>query len=691
MACIGDCSELSSKGRRTPPHAPHRAYKRAKNGPRNIGIVALSDFSQEGYLQRMNNISKPSSSQICSELSRSLRAFLAQGRLGQVSANLWYEVKRKLLSSLATEHVQTIQSALTALKKERTCVSNDGWLALEQQVQGELGLCGRRQLLDELVEKVFDATPRTSSAQAKKRTTPPTVDSTPVKKRPRSLEATNAERNRVDILSSSPLHLDTFYLLRSKHIPNKEHTVALDEIVTAGADLTVVCNYKFDVPWMWDRAPALQTSRKLLIVHGESEAEEQEWRSFLNGQGALQRVRFARPRTPSYGTVHSKMFLQFFPTGCRVCVHTANMVAGDWDFKTQGAYVRDFSPRERNDIQTKPRTNTLPSVEEDDFKTQLDRYFRHALVGDMREELVRSIAKYDFSSAGVALISSVPGVHRGFSKTHFGHARLRELLLREKIPASRSKSVAICQFSSLGSIQQKWLDEEFKETLFSSAERCNPNHSGGAEADEIKLVFPTLHQVRQSNEGLHAGASLPVSGKNLHRDHIMSRLHKWDARQSGYERAMPHIKTFLRYPASQPQSPFWTFLGSFNLSVAAWGRMQGGRKGRSSWDRLNVLSYEVGVLFSPALSCPPQHSIDGSIKYSLLSPGEKFTWNTARKDLAVSMEASLFGSELPERKNCVPAEAQTRAVLTLPLPYRLPPPKYDSSDVPWTTEFCTIA
>lgn len=361
------------------------------------------------------------------------------------------------------------------------------------------------------------------------------------------------------------------------------------------------------------------------------------------------------------------------------------MISADWDFKTQGAYVRDFPLRQETG-----RSDNIAGGS--DFGLQLNRYFAHVLKPELRDEVQRRLARYDFSSAGVALVTSVPGVHRGAAKMHFGHARLRHLLMQEQIEEEDGPSVVVCQFSSLGSVQEKWLEGEFKETMFASQSRVTRNGVRRGEVDEIKFVYPTVKQVQDSNEGIQAGGSLPVTGRNMNRGHILSKLHRWDAGHSGRDRAMPHIKTFVRYPCSRAQEPYWVFLGSFNLSVAAWGRMQGARKGKE-WDRLNVLAFEVGVMFTPRLMCPPAHAIDASIKYQLVTNAERQVWSASKRSGNVKLRLVDFDAmeNGGERDGSDRTCSTARINLWVPLPYRLPPPPFSSEDSPWTMDHCAMS
>lgn len=618
-------------------------------------------------------------------LRDSLNGFIVQSRQKRINGFSWHAMSKDLLACCAEAEEDLLNEVFIALFKQRSCVSTGEWNKFIVNARESFALLGKSKVFHDIYIKLNDKSTTAERSRGNKRQNSP-ISAKLTKKMRSSSQVTGANfPNDGSPLQSSAPQLTgkkptAFSVLKSCGVLNSVASLALDDIVLAGADLAVICNFKVDVKWMWERAPALQTSRKVMIIHGETKEEELEWLHYLRGEGAESRVRFVRPPTPSYGTVHSKLFVIFYPSGCRICIHTANMVQQDWDYKTQGAYMRDFPRRDSTPIDS-GRTTWGPSK---DFQTQLIRYFERVLVTSHRDELVQRILQYDFSSAGAALVSSVPGIHKGPDRNYFGHARLRQLLHEEDIEPDNGSSVAICQFSSLGSIQQKWLDEEFHDTLFACKQFVRRPAKFTSGKTEIKLVFPTLEQVRSSNEGLLAGMSLPVSSKNLHRPHITSKLHKWDGRQCGRERAMPHIKTYLRYNTSQPCSPSWVFLGSFNLSVAAWGRMQGAR-GKQSWDRFNLLSYEVGVLLSPRLACPQLIYLDGTVKYSIPTKQDEELWEKARrqKNIALQLDYPQSSADQP-----VLLESQHSLLnVQVPLPYKVPPQPYQSQDVPWNTSF----
>lgn len=616
-----------------------------------------------------------------------LRAFLADSRLESVSSQGWYDLALKTIQSCQSEPEHLIVSALNALKNNQSRISSEHLSDATRRASIKLEKlpksCG---VISQQLRDAFNLSEPSGHVNKRARSPEQSVSARKSTEDCRQLKRVRNDSCVDQLRVEEQLHknrpVNAFHLLKTRDIScDGDSYVGIQDVVAAGAELAVICNFQIDMPWMWSQAPALQTFEKLIIVHGSSEEEEKEWGQFLSAEGmSSDRVRFVRPQLPPYGTMHSKMFLLFYRTGCRVCIHTANMVEGDWDFKTQAAYLRDFPVFHKG-------SSSLRETPQCEFGDDLREYMARCLKTEERRVVLAALNRYDFSSSGVALVSSVPGVHRGEDQFRFGHARLR-MLLREHVDTGPAKNaVTICQFSSLGSTQEKWLIEEFGSTLFAqSGESSTPL----SERGEIKLVYPTVDQVEASNEGIQAGASIPVRESNLQRPHIVSRLHKWDANTSGRGRSMPHIKTFLRYSTSSPDRLDWVFVGSFNLSVAAWGRMQGARKKNNKpWDRLNILSYEIGVLFAPRLWCPPVFALpDAVVKYTPLTHEEQCTWLEMESRRHVSLKLSTFNNDNKAGIQVV-NDVENHIVL-IPLPYGIPPRQYRATDIPWCVDRCSM-
>ena len=215
------------------------------------------------------------------------------------------------------------------------------------------------------------------------------------------------------------------------------------------------------------------------------------------------------------------------------------------------------------------------------------------------------VGKVDFSKArALGLVASVPGYHRGGQRDRYGHMRLRGILSRQRWPTEFEESDLVCQFSSLGSIDEKWLKSEFTQSMASQmgarswemgsfdrevyladlereGVKLGPNFP--FFHGQLHLVWPTVAEVMGSLEGAAAGQSIPGYEKNVSKAFLQPLYRKW-----GRCPAAPHMKFYGRFSsgcredrvllrnvrgAAQPRF-CWAAVGSHNLSKAAWGCLQ---------------------------------------------------------------------------------------------------------------------
>ena len=217
--------------------------------------------------------------------------------------------------------------------------------------------------------------------------------------------------------------------------------------------------------------------------------------------------------------MHSKAALVFSESTLRVMICTANYIQCDWESKTQGCWYQDF-PRKQQQQQQKRDIDratvpdataaalaggagsvssssslafsssgssasfsaTAPSHKTSEFEEQLVSYF--AVVGGVNCQALRA---FDFSQARGLLVASVPGTHTGRAISRWGHMRLRTLLRAARpVVSARRFDTVCCQFSSLGSLSEKWCQEDWL-----------PSVSGGVHNPALRLEFviPTESEV----------------------------------------------------------------------------------------------------------------------------------------------------------------------------------------------------
>ncbi|GFP94697.1 tyrosyl-dna phosphodiesterase 1 [Phtheirospermum japonicum] len=443
----------------------------------------------------------------------------------------------------------------------------------------------------------------------------------------------------------------TFRLLRVKELPEWANTnaVSINDVIEGNVLLAVLSNYMVDVDWLLSACPLLKRVPHVLVFHGEGDGTLE----YMKRKKPSNWILHKPPLPISYGTHHSKAMLLVYPRGMRVIVHTANLIHVDWNNKTQGLWMQDFPWKAQNGT----------SNNGCDFENDLVEYLGTLKWPEFNANLpgVGSFSinpsffkKFDFSSATVRLIASVPGYHTGSSLKKWGHMKLRTVLQECTFEKQFEKSPLIYQFSSLGSLDEKWMTE----LAFSMSAGMSDDKTPLGPAKPL-IVWPSVEDVRCSLEGYAAGNAVPSPLKNVEKEFLKKYWAKWKAGHTGRGRAMPHIKTFTRYNG---QNLAWLLLTSSNLSKAAWGALQ---KNNS---QLMIRSYELGVLFLPL-------SKKHGCGFSCTDDEDKSTHATNSEVKQTKLVTLAWKDN--QNNDC-------GEVIRLPVPYELPPRPYSMTDVPWS-------
>lgn len=438
-----------------------------------------------------------------------------------------------------------------------------------------------------------------------------------------------------------------FRLMRVQGLPAWANTssVSIEDVIQGNLLVAVLSNYMVDIDWLMSACPDLRKIPNVLVVHGESGATVE----YLKRNKPANWILHKPPLPISYGTHHSKAMLLVYPTGVRVIVHTANLIYVDWNNKTQGLWMQDFPWKDKNSL-------SKESLFENDLIDYLNALkwpgfnIDHPVIGNVTIN-ASFFKKFDYSSAMVRLIASVPGYHTGSNLKKWGHMKMRSVLEDCIFDKEFCKAPLVYQFSSLGSLDEKWL-AEFGSSL-----------SAGVTSDKSplgigkpRIIWPTVEDVRCSLEGYRAGNAIPSPQKNVEKDFLKMYWAKWKANHVGRCRAMPHIKSYTRYNG---QSLAWFLLTSANLSKAAWGALQ---KNNS---QLMIRSYELGVLFLPS-------TIEKPVTVFSCTDGSELK---QRGGIKTKLATLCYNEN---------RTAQSSEIIKLPVPYQLPPQPYTSEDVPWS-------
>ena len=342
-------------------------------------------------------------------------------------------------------------------------------------------------------------------------------------------------------------------------------------------DLKKSLQINFMVEWDWLKMNYEVTkndAKPLLIIHGEENID-------LSRERLPENVRAVRvkPRYP-FGTHHSKvMLLQYSDDSVRIVVSTANLVASDWENRTQGLWVSPKCPKMTGD--------DSGGDSETGFKASFLRYLNFYELSPLRP-YIEAVKACDLSAINAFFVSSVPNSHRGSRDVDLWGHRAVAAILRKHAAAPEEKWPLVVQCSSIGSLgatEDVWFRGELAKSL--AAQR------GSSKIPPVKLVYPSKSDVLGSHDGIAGGGCLPYARRTHEKQKWLEKyLHHWRALGTDRNKAMPHIKSYTRVSPDCTKASY-LLLTSANLSKAAWGSMN------KAGDSLYIMSYEAGVLLLP--------------------------------------------------------------------------------------------
>lgn len=169
----------------------------------------------------------------------------------------------------------------------------------------------------------------------------------------------------------------------------------------------------------------------------------------------------------------------YYEKHLRLVITTANLVERDWHKKQQCIWTQKFDLKNHNSSKSCEFEETL-----------IDYLNRSRLTEDVKE-----CKNYDFSSAAVTLITSVPGRFSSREMLKYGHFKLRRELSRQFSLSGKEFNNVLFTFSSVGSLSQDWLND-FQSSVYFSKDGWDKHVKS-----PLKLIWPTTEEVRTSYFG----------------------------------------------------------------------------------------------------------------------------------------------------------------------------------------------
>ncbi|KAL4447972.1 hypothetical protein ABPG75_005191 [Micractinium tetrahymenae] len=407
-------------------------------------------------------------------------------------------------------------------------------------------------------------------------------------------------------------------------------------------------SYNLHARWLFSACPALRQAARLVLVFNDKDwrgrnkqVEHAVEAACMQGRCTLHVPPLLRSE-PAFRQ-HGKLFVVEYSRGVRVIISSCNLEFQQAHCKTQALSFQDFPRKDEH------------SPESSDFERDLRAYLAALqLPGPDWAWLSRLLSRHDFSRARAALLGSVPGSHSGADLERLGHPRLAALLRREPWAVRLAgEAPRLVVQAGLGAANGKdgYLAKQLLPAL--SAGVSGPAASAEeAPEQQLAIVWPTVDDVRQSQEGWFGSGSL--SGAE-HVQELQPFLQRWDAGAVGRQRAMPHTRLYWRHAASG--EPLWAAICSGNLCKGHWGEVK-------QDGSLKVKSFELGALLLPSL----ERAYQQSRWRGFSATGDQPFWPRPGLHAGMPVRYSAWTRGQPQE----PALVGGQLVVPLPLPHSPP-------------------
>lgn len=382
--------------------------------------------------------------------------------------------------------------------------------------------------------------------------------------------------------ASAPYYIFYTTIKDAKETHTQPYSITFQEILDRSLgelNCSLQINFMVEIGWLLAQYYfAGYSEKKLTILYGDDCSDLKN----IKAKKPHVDAHYVTMATP-FGKHHTKMMILCYEDGSlRVVISTANLYLDDWENRTQGLWFSPACPEMPPEAM--PHDGESPTL----FKKCLLRYLNHYHLPNLAYYVDR-VKRCDFSHINVFLVASVPGSH--FDQD-WGMTRVGSLLRQHCAipPSENAQWPLIAQASSIGSFGKEpklWLTGDFLHNFT----KIKNQSQLLSTPSPLKIIYPSLENVRQSHDNLLGGGCLPYAAEcHAKQPWLNNYLYQWVGDVSGRSRAMPHIKSYSRVCSD---SAAFYLLTSANVSKAAWGQLN---KGNGA---LRIMSYEAGVLFLP--------------------------------------------------------------------------------------------
>uniref|UniRef100_A0A0N5BE10 Tyrosyl-DNA phosphodiesterase n=1 Tax=Strongyloides papillosus TaxID=174720 RepID=A0A0N5BE10_STREA len=277
-----------------------------------------------------------------------------------------------------------------------------------------------------------------------------------------------------------------------------------------------------------------------------------------------------------YASHHCKLSI-FFDHENRphVAIMTGNLEEDEWSSITQALYYAKGEEK-AHDYESSKDMFLIDLLQylESGYKNQI--FFEETI-----QPLMNNLKCWSFLHIKDRLIFSIYDTKIPKFMKDYSINKIK-LLLEENKEKLREISYFVVQCSSIGFMgisERKWLIDRFLKNITNG--QLN-------SLNDLKIIYPSLDDVRNSINGYRNGNLFPYTKRNKEKQgkYINPCLHRWSSENLKRTLYLPHLKTYTAFDSNN--EPIYQIVGSQNLSKAAWGEID-------DYGTFVMKNYEIGV------------------------------------------------------------------------------------------------
>ncbi|KAL2871322.1 uncharacterized protein BJX67DRAFT_341980 [Aspergillus lucknowensis] len=473
--------------------------------------------------------------------------------------------------------------------------------------------------------------------------------------------------------------------------------IKIEEVLQkSDLELAVLSSFMWDMDWLFSKLD-IRSTRFIMVMQAKDDATKRQYESET---ASMTNIRLCFP--PMDGQVncmHSKLMLLFHPKYLRIVVPTANLVPYDWGesggVMENNVFLIDLPKKDAETPISDSKTNFYADLV----------YFLQATT--LHDNIIAKLESFDFSNtARFAFVHTIGGSHSGSSWKQTGYCGLGRSLKSLGLKVDKPINLDFVT-SSLGSLTPDFMkciylaaqghtllpqpspsrsqltqayltgDTGLIELTLRTAKTLPAKHpidprrlihavTGDEWKDRMRVYFPSQETVLKSKGGPNAAGTICFQSRWFENGKFPAHVLRdcVSVRQG----LVMHNKILyvqpdepIRLPDGS-ECPGWAYVGSANLSESAWGRLVHDRTTKQP--KLNCRNWECGVVV-PVIEqkVRPEASV-GSAEKGALDKTKTHKGMGGRKIEENAHLLDIFKG-------------------TVPVPMRLPGPRYDGSRQPW--------